>query len=255
MRRNLKGKAKEAVEGLLITSAHPTEIMKTLESRFGRPESIAMMEMEALRGLPRLTESPRDICIFATKVSNIVATLKTLACVNYMYNPEVSKTVVDKFTPTLRYRFYDFATTQPKEDPDLLKIEKFLRREAELCGPYALPEQVAPCSSAIIQKKPQKVHNVTEKTYTQKCHVCEEVGHTSTDCEQFKNLDANSRWDMAKSKRLCFRCLRYRSKTHSCRAKPCGINNCKYSHNRMLHYDKTDKAEARHRKKTKRKQK
>ena len=166
LRRNLKGKAKEAVEGLLITSAHPTEIMKTLESRFGRPESIAMMQMEALRGLPRLTESPRDICIFATKVSNIVATLKTLACVNYMYNPEVSKTVVDKFTPTLRYRFYDFATTQPKDDPDLLKIEKFLRREAELCGPYALPEQVAPCSSAIIQKKPQKVHNVTEKTYT-----------------------------------------------------------------------------------------
>ncbi|CAH2215392.1 jg25422, partial [Pararge aegeria aegeria] len=87
LRRNLKGRAKEAVEGLLITSAHPADVMKTLESRFGRPESIAMMEMETLRGLPRLTESPRDICIFSTKVSNVVATLKTLSCVNYMYNP------------------------------------------------------------------------------------------------------------------------------------------------------------------------
>ncbi|XP_045772949.1 uncharacterized protein LOC123872612 [Maniola jurtina] len=243
LRRNLKGKAKEAVEGLLITSAHPTEIMKTLESRFGRPESIAMTEMETLRGLPRLTESPRDICIFATKVSNVVATLKTLSCVNYMYNPEVSKTLVDKLTPTLRYRFYDFAATQPKEDPDLLKLDKFLKREAELCGPYALPEQVASQTSATQQKKPQKVHNVAERMYTAKCPVCGKEGHNSTECEQFKNLDENERWDTAKSKRLCFRCLRYRTKTHRCRVKVCGINSCRNYHHKMLHYNKTEKKE------------
>ncbi|XP_045784625.1 uncharacterized protein LOC123880521, partial [Maniola jurtina] len=243
LRRNLKGKAKEAVEGLLITSAHPTEIMKTLESRFGRPESIAMTEMETLRGLPRLTESPRDICIFATKVSNVVATLKTLSCVNYMYNPEVSKTLVDKLTPTLRYRFYDFAATQPKEDPDLMKLEKFLKREAELCGPYALPEQVASQTSATQQKKPQKVHNVAERMYTAKCPVCGKEGHNSTECKQFKNLDENGRWDTAKSKRLCFRCLRYRNKMHRCRAKVCGINSCRNYHHKMLHYNKTEKKE------------
>nr|XP_034830012.1 uncharacterized protein LOC117987161 [Maniola hyperantus] len=241
LRRNLKGRAKEAVEGLLITSAHPTEVMKTLESRFGRPESIAMMEIEALRGLPRLTESPRDICIFSTKVSNVVATLKTLSCVNYMFNPEVSKTVVDKLTPTLRYRYYDFAVLQPKEDPDLMKMEKFLKREAELCGPYALPEQVAPHTShapATQQRRPQKIHNVTEKQYTPKCAICEGE-HGASDCEQFKNADANGRWDIAKSKRLCFRCLRYRNRTHNCRVKACGVNSCKYFHHKMLHYTKT----------------
>ncbi|XP_069365348.1 uncharacterized protein [Maniola hyperantus] len=240
LRRNLKGRAKEAVEGLLITSAHPTEVMKTLESRFGRPESIAMMEIEALRGLPRLTESPRDICIFSTKVSNVVATLKTLSCVNYMFNPEVSKTVVDKLTPTLRYRYYDFAVLQPKEDPELMKMEKFLKREAELCGPYALPEQVAPHTShapATQQRRPQKIHNVTEKQYTPKCAICEGE-HGESDCEQFKNADANGRWDIAKSKRLCFRCLRYRNRTHNCRVKACGVNSCKYFHHKMLHYTK-----------------
>lgn len=246
LRRNLKGKAKEAVEGLLITNAQPTEVMKTLESRFGRPESIAMLEMETLRSLPRLTESPRDICIFATKVSNVVATLKTLGCFNYMYNPELAKTIVDKLTPTLRYRYYDFSATQPREDPSLIKIEKFFKREAELCGPYALPEQMAAPTSAAPQKKTQRVNNVTEKTHTSKCAVCENTGHSNaTECEQFEKLDANARWDMAKSKRLCFRCLRYRNKTHHCKPKPCGVNSCKYSHNKMLHYEKkTEKTEA-----------
>lgn len=248
LRRNLKGKAKEAVEGLLITSAHPTEVMKTLESRFGRPESIAMMEMEALRGLPRLTESPREICIFATKVSNIVATLKTLGCMNYMYNPEIAKTVVDKLTPTLRYRYYDFTALQPREDPDLLKLEKFLKREADLCGPYALPEQVATAHAPVtVQKRTQKINNVVEKTYTPKCPVCEQGGHSSPDCEEFKKLNENGRWDMAKARRLCFRCLRYRSKTHNCKAKPCGISGCKYFHHRMLHYNKkTEEASIEH---------
>lgn len=245
LRRNLKGKAREAVEGLLITNAHPSEIMKTLESRFGRPESIAMLEMETLRGLPRLSESPREICIFATKVANVVATLKTLGCFNYMYNPELAKTLVDKLTPTLRYRYYDFAATQPKEDPCLIKIEKFFKREAELCGPYALPEQVAAQSTAAPQKKTQRVNNVTEKSSASKCFICEEAGHiNAAECDVFKKQEANARWDTAKSKRLCFKCLRYRSKTHSCRPKPCAINGCKYTHHKLLHYDKkTEEAE------------
>lgn len=47
------------------------------------------------------------------------------------------------------------------------------------------------------------------------------------------------------SKKLCIRCLRYRNRTHSCKPKPCGINNCKYFHNILLHFDRsTEKASA-----------
>ncbi|XP_026736747.1 uncharacterized protein LOC113500239 [Trichoplusia ni] len=234
LRRNLKGRAREAVEGLLITSAAPEEVMKTLESRFGRPEAIAMVEMEALRGLPRLTESPRDICIFSTKVSNIVATLKTLSCLNYLYNPEICKSLVDKLTPTLKYRYFDYAASQQKSEPDLVKMERFLRREAELCGPYALPEQVAAPPTV---RKPQRVNNV--QTYTPKCPACDETGHNTQDCAEFKKKDNSGRWDLAKARKLCFRCLRYRNKTHSCKPKPRGIDNCKYFHNRLLHFERS----------------
>ncbi|XP_072931477.1 uncharacterized protein [Epargyreus clarus] len=243
LRRHLIGRAKEAVESLLITNAHPSDVMKTLEMRFGRSEMIAMAEIDTLRTLPRLCESPRDICVFSTKVTNAVSTLRALKCVYYLYNPEVSKVMVDKLTPTLRYRYYDFAATQPKEEPDLLKFEKFMKREAELCGPYALPEQMAPPMYS--NRRPQKTHTVLEKqsTVIQKCPVCEETGHIATDCKQFKEANESTRWDIAKKKRLCFRCLRFRNKTHNCRTKPCGINSCKYFHNRLLHFNRTEKAE------------
>lgn len=101
------------------------------------------MRMEAPRGLPHLTESLRDICIFSTKISNIVAMLKTLNCIKYMYNSEVTRTIVDKLTPTLRYRYFDSAAADPNEEPDFMKIDNFFKREATLCCLYTLPEQVS----------------------------------------------------------------------------------------------------------------
>ncbi|CAK1596013.1 unnamed protein product [Parnassius mnemosyne] len=93
---------------------------------------------------------------------------------------------------------------QPREDYCLIKIENFFKREAELCGPYALPEQMTPPTTAAPQRKTQRINNVTEKKHISRCVVCEDTGHTNaTECEQFKKLDANARWDMAKSKRLC----------------------------------------------------
>ncbi|XP_022835506.1 uncharacterized protein LOC111362962 [Spodoptera litura] len=241
LRKNLKGKAREAVDGLLITNTSPSEIIRSLELRFGRPESIAMTEIDNLRNLSRLTESPRDICIFATKISNTVATLKTLGCHNYMHNPEISKILIEKFTPTLKYRYYDYSTLQPVEDPCLLKIERFLRREAELCGPFALPEQVTPVPTNAPYKKLHKVNNVQERTHSLKCLVCEDPGHSrATECSKFKNMSEGARWEAAKVKHLCFRCLKHRNRTHSCKTTACGVNGCKNTHHRMLHYTKKE---------------
>ncbi|KAA5610804.1 DUF1759 domain-containing protein, partial [Pseudomonas aeruginosa] len=84
LRRNLKGRGKEAVDGLLITNADPSDVIRSLEARFGRPETIAITELDTLRALPRLTETPRDICIFSSKVTNAVATLRALKCTRYI---------------------------------------------------------------------------------------------------------------------------------------------------------------------------
>ncbi|XP_048477811.1 uncharacterized protein LOC125488674 [Plutella xylostella] len=238
LRRSLRGRAKEAVENLLILNARATDIMRTLESRFGRPDSIAMSELDRLRALPRLTDNPRDVCVFASRVLNVVASLRALDRIHYLYSPEATKITIEKLTPVLRYRWFDYAATQTTEEPDLLKLSRFLQREADLCGPYAQPEtEPTEHSQNRMQRAYTTAATVIEKIV--KCRHCATEGHLINKCPEFQETDVNSRWEIAKSQRLCFRCLRYKSKTHSCKRIRCGEDGCNYFHHRLLHFTRS----------------
>ncbi|KAL0810721.1 hypothetical protein ABMA28_010045 [Loxostege sticticalis] len=239
LRRSLKGKAKEAVSCLLIANAKAEEIMKTLEMRFGRADSIALSEIEKLRSLPKVNDSPREICIFASKVQNSVATLRALDRTHYLYNPEVVKCIIDKLTSVLRYRWFDFVAEERTEEPDLVKFSRFIQKEAERCGKYAPPENVFNEEPAH-RNRPQRLFKIEEKqkeVKTPRCTICKGQ-HFVTDCTKMKEADNNGRWNLAKEYRLCFRCLRYKASDHNCRTKPCMVRGCKKTHHPLLHYDK-----------------
>lgn len=242
LRRCLKGRGKEAVESLLIYSSSPRDVIRTLENRFGRPDAIAITELEKIRGLPRLTDAPRDLCTFASKISNVVATLGAINKRQYLYNPEIVKNTIDKLTPTLKYRWYDFAATRPTEEPEIQKLSRFLTKEADLCSPYAQPE-----GARETIRRTQKTFKTQEKSFRSpgppKCLVCDRSGHSATSCEELKKADAQRRWDVAKEKKLCFRCLRYRNRTHSCRAEICKVDGCERRHHPMLHISKVETSE------------
>lgn len=250
LRKALRGTAREAVENLLMYNAQPADVMKALESRFGRPDAIAQVELDRLRALPRLTDAAREVCVFSTKVNNIVAALRALKKQHYLYSPEVTKATIDKFTPALRYRWYDFAAVQPEEEADLIKIARFLEREAERCGPYAQPEQVTAqplrtntgAAAAFPARRPQKTYVAnTEKSV---CPLCEKEGHTSvTKCPQYIAANVDNRWDTAKKKSLCFRCLKRRTQKHTCNQTKCNVDGCNRTHHPMLHFVKKENTE------------
>ena len=51
--------------------------------------------------------------------------------------------------------------------------------------------------------------------------------------------DIRERWDVARSNKLCYRCLGRSHYGEACtKTRICGINGCKESHNRLLHRDK-----------------
>ena len=78
LRRALKGNAREAIKSLLYSEASPTEVMEALRRRYGRPDALVLAELEKVKALPRISENPRDICIFASQVNNSVAAIKGL---------------------------------------------------------------------------------------------------------------------------------------------------------------------------------
>ena len=74
--------------------------------------------------------------------------------------------------------------------------------------------------------------------YHKKCVFCN-LDHSLWDCVQFKQLDIRQRWDVARSNKLCYRCLGRSHYGEACtKTRICGINGCKESHNRLLHRDK-----------------
>ena len=59
-------------------------------------------------------------------------------------------------------------------------------------------------------------------------------------------MSVPERWEAAKSLKLCYRCLGGDHSGETCvRSRVCGINNCKNTHNRLLHRDsaQTDQSE------------
>lgn len=238
LRQSLVGKAKEAVRSLLIVNSNPGDIMKTLEDRFGRPDSIALAELEKLRGLQRTTDTPRDICLFANKVKNCVATLQCLNKAHYLASPETMKNIIEKLTPTLRYRWYDYAAEQTKMDSDLLQFSNFLEREAERSSRFAPPEQVIEESAQRTTKRSQRIH-LTAKNEDSKnsCTICERKGHEAVECKSFTEANNDDRWTLAKKNNLCYRCLRHRKNAHKCPKRKCDVDGCERSHHPMLHFE------------------
>lgn len=240
LRRALIGRAKESVENLLMYNAKTEEIMKSLKIRFGRPDTIALAEIDRLRSLPRITDSPKEICVFASRVANAVATLKALKRKHYMYNPEAVKTTIEKLTPALRYRWFDYAAAIEDDEPSLEKLAAFLNRESERCSRYAQPEAAHEVSSPVNRK--QKAYNTAENIVNRnnRCIVCTEE-HDIENCRSFTQAPVANRWDIAKEKKLCFSCLHYRTKNHHCRRQRCNIDLCPHWHHRLLHNKKEEK--------------
>ncbi|XP_047511676.1 uncharacterized protein LOC125054051 [Pieris napi] len=200
------------------------------------------MEMDKIKQLSKLSDNPRDICIFSSNIVNIVTVIKALKKEYYLFNPESVRAVVEKMTPTLRYRWYDYAAGRPEEEADLVKLSSFFSREADLCSRYAQVENVNHSSS---QRRPF-VTNVASTTVTSRtsitpkkqsceCTVCHNLHHIK-DCKQLMDLQSKCRWEKAKDLNLCFRCLGRRNHRHRCSYEPCGIGGCKASHHSLLHF-------------------
>ncbi|KAF9795469.1 hypothetical protein SFRURICE_004841 [Spodoptera frugiperda] len=156
IRISLRGAAKEAVGCLLFSQSDPQVILDALERRFGRPEALIMTELDKVKILPRLKEDPRDICIFASRIANTVGTIEALKRIHYLHSPEMSHCIIEKLTPILKHKWYDYAANRKFEDTPVLKLlSMFMNEEADKCSAYALPERDS--DNAIDERRRRRV--------------------------------------------------------------------------------------------------
>ncbi|XP_065190905.1 uncharacterized protein LOC135821835 [Sycon ciliatum] len=67
------------------------------------------------------------------------------------------------------------------------------------------------------------------------CPVCSQ-DHQVWTCKEFKEMDVDKRWKVAKTHRLCYRCLGKGHRGADCqRKRKCGVDKCSDTHNYLLH--------------------
>ncbi|XP_013139482.1 PREDICTED: uncharacterized protein LOC106104088, partial [Papilio polytes] len=248
LRSCLKGEARDAVAALLYAASDPAIIMKTLEQCFGRPEVLIDRALDELKRLPKPDSSASELNAFAIKVQNTVCVLQTIDKRGYLYNPLLAREVVDKLSPHLRSRWCDYAHEhEDTTEPEIALLSRFLMREADrtLRFAYAPATSTSTTNTArreirpavVLKKKTQPVYAVAE--YAGGTDVCPSCGqqHSLPQCPKYKALTVEQRWELVKDKKICFRCISSKHRRIACRAKACGVNECRRPHHPSLHED------------------
>lgn len=154
--------------------------------------AIATEELKKLCALIRLGDKPREICVFAKKVANIITVLKALNLFNYLYDPITTVAISKKLPPAICYRRYDFSDSQVEEAPVLVKLSRFLHSEADLCRLYV---QLKPEASEDDNSRRKQVTQYVKPSKGDKsCATCRNKGHSPPDCPDFKTAMTGRIW-------------------------------------------------------------
>ncbi|XP_048483483.1 uncharacterized protein LOC125489924 [Plutella xylostella] len=214
-------------------------------------QALILNELDKVKKLPKLAESPRDLCIFASKLANIVATIEALKKPHFLYNPEIERTAIEKLTPILRDKWYEYNFTRHGEEANLKKLSTYLNHEADKCGPYAALEQINNSAPTPVSAREKATKKKTERTYAAEnthkeeedgCPMCKQA-HKLPECTKFNEKTTDERWEIAKQNKMCFRCLRSTHRRFTCKAKPCGVSGCNLRHHKLLHHEAAKKEE------------
>lgn len=256
----LEGDAKKAVESLMMTTSSAEQIMDTLELRFGNPEVITRKIVNELKGLPKISSGQTDLVTLATMVKNGVAAMEAVKSIGYLHNPELVNNIIAKMPSAMIYNYNRYLHENPSDQPRLKIVAEFLYQEAEMAskaGTGVLFNQIKKrevnqrVDNYPTRGKKRKYYallNTTdsgssikklrgaEKQSSSECGYCRKKAHQVTECRKFAKIQVKERWQWAKKRGICYRCLRGPHRYTQCKEIGCARHpDCRERHHELLH--------------------
>ncbi|XP_053967349.1 uncharacterized protein LOC128868835 [Anastrepha ludens] len=238
LQKCLRGKAREVVRNLLVLPEMVPDIINTLRMYFGRPEQILRVLIDRARQLP----SPKgklDLLIdFAFAIKNIVAIIHASKLSGYLNSPLLLQEFVEKLSQEskLNWAIYSTGMNNPYLEDFSTWLSTLAEAACRVTNPASLSEKLNKREAHLHTHKSDAVLKQYEEAKSMpRCAVCNNP-HKVPQCDRFKALTMNERWDFVKRKNLCRQCLG----THSRRCwsnKSCGVDSCTIRHHRLLHSD------------------
>ena len=237
LRQYLSGEVLKVVELLGHSAAAYETAKERLERKFGGKRRQIALHLEALENFkPLRPGNARDLERLADLLD--VTDLKEAGRHDELGNGSLYLSLCKKLTEAMLAHYHRWIHENGRWQ-SVETLREFIIQEAEF-------QTVA---SETIRGLSKRGHKKDSGVNTQKssgnqrrvgfrpCKVCS--GHHGVwRCERLKAMSPRARWEGAKSLKLCYRCLGGDHNGEICvRSRICGINNCRNTHNRLLHRD------------------
>ena len=257
LRLALKEPASRQVKSLLMYPSSvrgASAIMEELEEAFGKPELILKELTQELLELPRMKNKyDGKLRCLSTEMRNYVASLDEMKMSSELNNGYVLVQMEEKLDFDHQREWHKQQSELPnsKDRNSLRLFSEFMQaRVRELpVSSYTSSSTQRGCepekkrSRINTHQQANKEVNRAGSTRSLSCFKCN-GSHAMLLCPEFKKLTPRDRSRFVLENRICTSCLK--SKGHSvkdCRVKkPCGIDECTYSHNPLLHYAKSNRS-------------
>ncbi|XP_062534005.1 uncharacterized protein LOC134203042 [Armigeres subalbatus] len=247
LQRCLKGNALKSVRYNLLNPDSVPEVIRTLQTLYGRPEIIISKLIRNVRDAPApKSERLETLIDFGVAVRNLVSHLIAAEQRNHLSNPVLLQELVEKLPAGVKMQWAQQLIHFP--DANLQTFSTFMSSVVESVSKIVLyrPEKPKTKEKGHIYSHVEAA-DVTRSTQrkneiSRTCPVCEKGSHRVKDCDSFKKCSVDSRWKTITALKLCRCCLSQHGR-RACRSSSrCEIEGCQYRHHPLLHAPATARA-------------
>ena len=232
IRQYLSGKALKAIENLGHYGFAYESAKERLGPNYGGQRRKVMLHMDELENFkPIRVDHPKDVEKFADLLDIAVINLKEENRIEELGNGTFYRKLLKKMPERMITQYQRWVFDKEKKE-NVENLRSFVIQEAEFqMGTAKTIGNKAKIDHTYFGSSQQS----NKVKYHKKCVFCN-LDHSLWDCVQFKQLDIRQRWDVARSNKLCYRCLGRSHYGEACtKTRIRGINGCTQS---LLHGDK-----------------
>lgn len=229
LRKVLTGPAHDAIESFESTVEGYHEAIKALKERFGDKIRIKNSHIDALGRLPvcRSENLAKDARTLIDKIRFHTAALKTLGVAREQYEDMVANKIMLECLPADRSadwfeRYganltFENVMTQLDKTVQALERAHSTRQDRQVSLVKELQQQAVSVHAVVASKSKTKgtEDKKSKSRDVDKCNVCDGQ-HKARKCN---HKDSRVRANLAKSRKLCMKCLSGRHKTTDCSSK------------------------------------
>ncbi|XP_062541539.1 uncharacterized protein LOC134209558 [Armigeres subalbatus] len=246
LQRSLKGNALKSVRYNLLDPDSVPEVIRTLQTLYGRPEVIISRLIKTVREAPApKSERLETLIDFGMAVRNLVSHLIAADQRSHLANPVLLQELVEKLPANVKMQWAQHLVEFP--DMTLQTFSSFMSSVVESVSKVVLysssqgsrMDKMKPRDKGYVHSHVETVDTLPQNKHKteafKSCIVCGKGSHRVKDCFTFKNGNADSRWKTVTALNLCRCCLGQHGR-RSCRSSMrCEIDGCQLRHHPLLH--------------------